>query len=407
MKSLQIICLETSLMIWGNCSVENKKQTTELILSKFYKNYTQAQIEYKLEKISTSWYWPSQDSEITNGFHHLSADFLISKGSVRGPIFFYNERKIVFRISLAFLLQSYILFIGIKLMNDKKYIWTDISHVLNELTFSRRLNLTNHNLLEDPEFYSRRGLPVLTTDHGHLSPPKCLVSTLLIRPYACMLRLSRLSASILSASMHVWRPVLKPLRWGVRLSLQGLAALSKTGEKGECPQSRGWVPCNSNGLSGLQRRRRQWHRCPCSPLTTVHAAASVRRYTRHRDRKGKDRLPVQCGSLSRPCTPGERESALQTPAERNMNPPAAPTLALASLMGHLPEPPQGLSSFQRKIWQENHLHTRNKESSALWGRRAGSSIFTLEASVQPETGEPQRKTAQLGSTICERGDEKD
>lgn len=54
MKSLQIICLETSLTIWGNCSVENKKQTTELILSKFYKNYTQAQIEYKLEKISTS-----------------------------------------------------------------------------------------------------------------------------------------------------------------------------------------------------------------------------------------------------------------------------------------------------------------------------------------------------------------
>lgn len=150
----------------------------------------------------------------------------------------------------------------------------------------------NHNLLENPEFYSRRGLPVLMTDHGHLSPPKCLVSALLICPYAYMLRLGRLSASILSASMQVWLPVLKPLLWGVRLSLQGFAAWARLGRR-ECPQSTGWVSCNSNGLSGPPEKTASVKSVPHAapwPLC-MRLLLSVRRYTRHRDQKGKERAP--------------------------------------------------------------------------------------------------------------------
>lgn len=56
-------------------------------------------------------------------------------------------------------------------------------------------------------------------------------------------------------SMQVWLPVLKPLHWGVRLSLQGLAALSKAGERDRCHAIQtGWV--------GFQKRRHQWNQCP-------------------------------------------------------------------------------------------------------------------------------------------------
>lgn len=56
-------------------------------------------------------------------------------------------------------------------------------------------------------------------------------------------------------SMQVWLPVLKPLHWGVRLSLQGSAALSKAGERDGCHAIQtGWV--------GLQKRQHQGNQCP-------------------------------------------------------------------------------------------------------------------------------------------------
>lgn len=78
----------------------------------------------------------------------------------------------------------------------------------------------------------------------------------------------------------------------------------------------GWgerrVPCNSNGLSGLPEKTASVKSVPHVvpwPLC-MRLLLSVRRYTRHRDHRGRKGLAVQHGSFSRPCTPGEQESAL-------------------------------------------------------------------------------------------------
>lgn len=154
-----------------------------------------------------------------------------------------------------------------------------------------------------------------------------------------------------------------------------------------------------DGVSGIN--------ASCSHLATMYAAPSICEVLHQAQTTGDGQGSPSSAGLSPDRAHQVSGNPLcRAPAERDTNPPAAPTPALARPTGHLPEPRQGLRGFPRKVWQENIWTHRTRK--AAHGEGDGRAALSLHwKPVSPETGEPQRLTGTAESTLCERGDEED
>ena len=176
--------------------------------------------------------------------------------------------------------------------------------------------------------------------------------------------------------------------------------------EGECPSPRvgamqfkpaEWAS-REDGVSGIN--------ASCSHLATMYAAPSICEALHQAQTTGDGQGSPSSVGLSPGCAHRvSRNPLCRPPAERDTNPPAAPTPALASPMGHLPEPPQGLRGFPRKIWQNIWTHRTRQAAHGEGDGRAA--LFLHWKPVSPEMGEPQRLTGTAESTLCESGDEED
>lgn len=204
-----------------------------------------------------------------------------------------------------------------------------------------------------------------------------------------------------------YQPAFFQIHASLTASFETSSLRSEAESSGLGSPEQGWerqVPCNSNGLSGLPGKDGISEiSAPRGPLTTVlcgcfylwDATPGTGTTGKERARSPARVFHDHAHQVSRNplCTEHESSSRTHTcPGESDGVPPRA--LARPE---RLPE----------KDLAGEPSDTQNKEG-LLWGCGwVGSSIFTLEASVQLEMREPQCQTAQLKGTICERGHEED
>lgn len=206
-----------------------------------------------------------------------------------------------------------------------------------------------------------------------------------------------------------YQPAFFQIHASLTASFETSSLRSEAESSGAAAPWAGWgerqVPCNSNEAEWASRKSGISEiSAPRGPLTTVsRLLLSVGSYTRHRDHRGRKGLAVQHGSFSRPCTPGEQESR----SARNTNPPVAPTPALVSPMGYLPEPREARRRLPEKdLAGEPSGHAEHEKAAhcEVMGRQLYFYTGSLRAARMRE---PQCQAGTAEGTICERGHEED
>ena len=218
------------------------------------------------------------------------------------------------------------------------------------------------------------------TDHGRLAPSICcpLHASSVLMPICWGLAdyQPAFCQHPCKSNCQFWNLFVEEWGWVVK-TWHPWARLGRVGVS----QSTGGCHAIQAGWVGLQRRRRQWNqRLVQSSSNYVCGSFHLWGATPGTDHRGRTGLTVQRGSLSRPRTPGEQESALQAPCRTGHESSSCTHTCSGESDGAPPWAPTRPERLPEEDLAE-HLDTQNKAGSSRWGGRAGSSLSTLEACV--------------------------
>lgn len=234
-------------------------------------------------------------------------------------------------------------------------------------------------------------------------------SLLFIRSCVYKPRLSSLPAGLLSASMQVWLLVLKPISWGVRQSLQGSAALSRSGQRARCHAIQiGWP--------GLQRRWHQRNQWPLHSLCSKYVSGSFYLPAQRPQCEGEGSRSSS-GLSQDPAEQVSGNTLCKAPTRRNTNPQATPTAAPVILRRHLPVLFQVLSGFhscrchagsQGDLVRETHHGTdRTTKRAHSGGEGVVALLYICSICIARDGTAQGLRWAHLKSNVCERQNQED